>query len=87
MPVTNEEIGNIVAVQLGLKRVAPQDRIVENLGAESADVVNIVAAVEDKYRIVIDEEEIIDIITVVDLAELVRSRISGLVSSNAENSA
>ena len=75
MSVTIEEIGKIVAVQLGARKVSQADRIVEDLGAESADVVNIVAAVEDKYAITIDEEAIPDIVTVGDLVELVRSRI------------
>ena len=75
MSVTTEEIEKIVAVQLGAKKVSQADRIVEDLGAESADVVNIVAAVEDKYAVTIDEEVVPDIITVGDLVELVRSRI------------
>lgn len=75
MSVTIEEIGKIVAVQLGVRKVSQADRIVEDLGAESADVVNIVAAVEDKYAITIDEEAVPDIVTVGDLVELVRGRV------------
>ena len=47
-----DEIRDLVAVQLGVRRVAAVDRLVEDLGADSADVVNLVAAVEDKYDIV-----------------------------------
>jgi acyl carrier protein len=75
MSVTIEEIGNIVGVQLGVRKVSGDDRIVEDLAAESADVVNIVAAVEDKYAITIDEEVVPDIVTVADLVEIVRNRM------------
>ena len=76
MPVKVEDLENLVAVQLGIREVRSEDRIVENLGAESADVVNIVAAVEDKYGITVEEEELPDIVTVADLFNLVRQRIS-----------
>ncbi len=76
MPVNVEDIGNLVALQLGIRGVRPEDRIVEGLGAESADVVNIVASVEDKYGITVEEEELPEIVTVADLYDLVRRRIS-----------
>ncbi len=72
--MTIDEIRDLVAVQLGVRRVTDGDRLVEDLGAESADVVNLVAAVEDKYDIVVEEEEIADLSTVGDVFELVRRR-------------
>ncbi len=70
--MTIDEIRDLVAVQLGVRRVAAVDRLVEDLGAESADVVNLVAAVEDRYGIVVEEEEIADLSTVRDIHQLVR---------------
>jgi acyl carrier protein len=67
MPLTMEEIEQLVGIQLGLKRIRKADRIVEDLGAESADIVNLIAAVEDRYGIVIEEEEVPAIRTVEDL--------------------
>ena len=72
--MTIDEIRDLVAVQLGARGVAAGDRLVEDLGAESADVVNLVAALEDKYAIAVDEEEIADLRTVRDVFELVRRR-------------
>lgn len=72
--MTIDEIRDLVAVQLGARTVAAGDRLVEDLGAESADVVNLVAAVEDKYAIAVEEEEIADLRTVRDVFELVRRR-------------
>lgn len=76
MTVRMEDIQAMVAQQLGRRRVAPEDRILETLGAESLDVVNLIAAVEDRYRIAIEEEEIPDIETVEDLYETVRRHLA-----------
>lgn len=77
MDVKIEDIENLVAVQLGRRRVTASDRIIEDLGAESLDVVNIVAALEDRYQIVIEEVELPDLVTVADLYACVRGRIAG----------
>lgn len=71
------DVARIVAVQLGLPGAAAEDRIVTDLGAESFDVVNIVAAVEDRYRIAIAEEALFDTHTVGDLYELARGLLAG----------
>jgi acyl carrier protein len=55
---TVEEICQIVAQHLGRKSVAPEDRILEDLGAESLDVVNIIATLEDRYELRIHESEL-----------------------------
>ncbi len=66
-----EDIQRQVAVWLGRRWVGAGDRIVEDLGAESLDMVNIIAAIEDRYRIRIEEHELPDIRTVSDLYERV----------------
>jgi acyl carrier protein len=71
-----ERIGRLVALQLGRKRVAAGDRIVEDLGAESLDVVNVIARVEEVYGITIEEEELPELRTVAELAECVRRRVA-----------
>ncbi|HVF25952.1 MAG TPA: acyl carrier protein [Anaerolineales bacterium] len=73
--ISIKEINEIVALQLGLRAVAAQDRLMEDLGAESADVANIVAAVEKKYHIVVKESEIARIFTPADLLELVEKKV------------
>jgi acyl carrier protein len=72
--VDPEDVAALVAVQLGRRRVAASDRIVEDLGAESLDVVNVIAGAEDRWGIEISEEEVADVRTVGDLVELVRRR-------------
>ncbi len=69
-----DDICSLVRLQLGLARVGADDHLVSDLGAESADVVNLIAAVEDKHDLTIAEEEIPDIQTVRDLYERVRTK-------------
>ena len=73
--ISIEEINELVASQLGVRMVAAQDRLMEDLGAESADVANIVAAVEEKYHIVVKESEIARISTPADLLQLVEKKV------------
>ena len=70
-----QEIADLVALQLGTRTVNPGDRLVEELGAESADVLNLVATLEDRYDIEIDEEEIPELSTVADVHQLVSRRL------------
>lgn len=63
------DVQNLIADQLGLSssEVTLDSRIVEDLGAESSDIANIVAAIEDRFGVVVPEEEIQDFITVNDV--------------------
>ena len=70
-----QEILDLVAVQLGADAVQSGDRLVEELGAESADVLNLVATLEDRYEIEIEEEEIPELKTVADVCALVGRRL------------
>ncbi len=75
MPIVSiDEIKKLVGMQLGKRNVNESDRFVEDLGAESADVANIVATVEEKYGITIKEAEITSIFTPADLLALVQKR-------------
>jgi acyl carrier protein len=74
--LTLEDIQRIIGLQLGLRNVPPTARIVEDMGAESADLANIIAAVESKYGIRMKESEIARISTPLDLYEAVQSHLS-----------
>ncbi len=75
MPPTIDEIITIVKLQLGHNHVRAEDYIIEELGAESADMVNIIATLEEKYDIFISEEVLITLQTVTDLYNLVKSQV------------
>ena len=75
MNPTTEEILALVRRQLGLREVHLEDDIAADLGAVSADIINIVAALEDHYKVVIGEEELPDIRTVDQLHRMVCERV------------
>lgn len=71
MAVPVDTIITLVRLQLGLKTLQLGDRIIEDLGAESLDVVNLISAVEEKYHIAIEDSELSKLQTVSDLHDLV----------------
>ena len=71
MQVELDDICKMVGLVLGRRRVAPSDRLAEDLGAESADVLNIVVTAEEKYDISIDDADVPSIRTASDLHNLV----------------
>jgi acyl carrier protein len=62
------QVRDLVARQLGRRDVALDDRLIEDLGAESMDVVTIVAVIEEAYGVRVDEERLASLHTVRDLA-------------------
>jgi acyl carrier protein len=70
------EVLDLVARQLGRHTVTLEDRLIEDLGAESIDLVTVVAVIEETYLITIDEERLPLIRTVRDLADEI-TRLSG----------
>lgn len=70
MKVLLEEIGEIVCLQLGVEQANAGDHLQEDLEADSADVLNIVVAIEDRYGFVISEEDVAGLRTVDDLHRL-----------------
>lgn len=74
--VSIDDINKLVSLQLGIRDVTADAMLVEELGAESADVVNIIAVLEEKYQIVVKESEIAKIRTPADLLSLVSEKLS-----------
>ena len=66
-----EEIKALVRLQLGIAFVEAEQLLSEDLGAVSADILNIVVAIEDKYDLEIEESALADVRTVADLVGLV----------------
>jgi len=59
----------ILAVELGRRTVREEDRLIEDLEAESMDLVAVLAAVEERWGLELDEAEISGVRTVRDLVE------------------
>lgn len=61
------DIQAIVRIQLGLREAAPSGHLVEDLGAESGDIINLICALEERFGIELDDETAAQLETVADL--------------------
>lgn len=71
-----EEILKLTGLQLGKRNIKETDRFLEDLGAESADIANLIARVEEKYGITVKESEIAGVRTPADLFTLVQKHLT-----------
>ena len=56
------------ALNIPLEKVAPDAKIVDDLGADSLDVVELLSQLKDEFGITIPDEEIENLLTVADVA-------------------
>ena len=65
-----EKIQSMLAESLNvsIEKVTPEAKIVEDLGADSLDVVEMLSQLEDEYGIQIPDEEVENLSTVADVA-------------------
>ena len=63
----------LVALHLGQKSVHMDDRFVEDLGAESIDMVNLAVLIEDQTGLFIPVESIPELRTIQDLYDYIES--------------
>ena len=56
------------ALNLPLEKVTPDAKIVDDLGADSLDVVELLSQLEDEYGIIIPDDEVENLSTVADVA-------------------
>lgn len=75
MKLNAQDVHQVVRVQLGASEVRGEDRLIEDLGAESMDMVNITVALEEKYRVRFGESELLDIVIVDDLVKLIAAQL------------
>lgn len=75
-----EKIKKIVADQLGANadEITMDSTFIEDLGADSLDVVELVMAMEDEFDMEIDEDEAENISTVGDVVEYIKANCENL---------
>lgn len=71
MLIDLEDVCRTVGLVLGRRTTQPDDRLMEDLGAESFDVLNIIVTLEEKHGVSIDEAATAGVSTVRDLYQLV----------------
>lgn len=76
--VTFEEVRDLVADTLHVEkeRITPQSRFVEDLKADSLDLVELTMAVEDEYEIEIPDEDTPRLRTVQDAIDYINGRLN-----------
>jgi len=72
-----EGLREIMAARLGLpaEQLVPEARLVEDLGLDSLDAVELAISVERKFDIEVPAEELTKLKTVADMVALVQSRM------------
>mgnify|MGYP003307979505 FL=1 len=75
-----EKIKNIVSEQLGVNanEITMDSTFVEDLGADSLDVVELVMAMEDEFDMEIDEDQAENISTVGDVVEYIKAHCDNI---------
>jgi acyl carrier protein len=68
-----QRVNDILAEQLGVEAnvLAPEANLVDDLGADSLDVVELVMALEEEFGVEIPDEEVENIRTIRDVTEYI----------------
>jgi acyl carrier protein len=73
-----KRVKEIVVEQLGVNEseVTPEAKFVDDLGADSLDLVELVMALEEEYNMEISDEDAEKILTVGDAIEYIQSHVN-----------
>ena len=73
-----KRVKEIIVEQLGVNEneVAPEAKFVDDLGADSLDLVELVMALEEEYNMEISDEDAEKILTVGDAIEFIQSHVA-----------
>ncbi|NPA33208.1 MAG: acyl carrier protein [Aquificae bacterium] len=74
-----ERVKEIIAEQLGVEKekITPEAKFVEDLGADSLDVVELIMAFEEEFGIEIPDEDAEKIQTVGDVIKYLQEKVGG----------
>jgi acyl carrier protein len=75
---TDQRVKEIIVEQLGVNEgeVKPEAKFVDDLGADSLDLVELVMALEEEYNMEISDEDAEKILTVGDAIEYIKAHVS-----------
>lgn len=71
------KVKELIVQQLGVSEneVVPEAKFIDDLGADSLDLVELVMALEDEYNIEIPDEDAEKIVTVGDAIKYIQERV------------
>ena len=61
------------ALNLPIEKVTPDAKIVDDLGADSLDVVELLSQLEEEYGIIIPDDQAENLVTVADVANAIEA--------------
>ena len=61
------------ALNLPIEKVTPDSKIVDDLGADSLDVVELLSQLEEEYGIIIPDDQAENLVTVADVANAIQA--------------
>ncbi len=61
------------ALNISVDKVTPDSKIVDDLGADSLDVVEMLSQLEEEYGIIIPDDEAENLVTVADVAKAIET--------------
>lgn len=75
---TEQRVKEIIVEQLGVNEseVKPEAKFVDDLGADSLDLVELVMALEEEYNMEISDEDAEKILTVGDAINYIKGHVS-----------
>lgn len=78
MTSTLDRIKSLLSSQLGIKedRIQLKSRILEDLGADSLDLVELLMTLEDEFNVTVNDEEAIKLKTVEDIVKIIEANQS-----------
>lgn len=71
-----EKVKTLLAKQLNIKsdKIAKESKILEDLGADSLDVVELLMTLEDEFGITVSDEEAVSLKSVNDIVTLIEKK-------------
>lgn len=72
-----DKVKSILMEQLNLKadKIKTESRIVEDLGADSLDVVELLMTMEDNFNVSVSDEEAVNLKTVGDIVKMLETKV------------
>ena len=72
-----EKVKNLLASQLGIKpdRITEKSRILEDLGADSLDLVELLMTLEDEFNVMVDYEQVLHVNTIQEIIDEIKKYV------------
>ena len=74
--MTFDKVKSLLMAQLNVKEdmVKPESKIVEDLGADSLDVVEMLMTLEDEFNVTVSDDEAVNLKTVQQIVDLIDAK-------------